>query len=193
MSTPSFNLVIVGVGGQGTLLASKILGKLAVDAGLTVKVSEVHGMSQRGGSVITHVRVGETVNAPLVALGEADYLLSFEALEAARAKDYLRDGGVLIVNTQRISPMPVILGQASYPQNPLCIFRSQRVESVDALQLAVEAGSQKTLNLVLLGMLSMHLPFAEGAWKEAIAASVPKKTLPMNLAAFERGRACIQK
>ncbi|MDD3412172.1 MAG: indolepyruvate oxidoreductase subunit beta [Eubacteriales bacterium] len=191
MNKPVFDLVIVGVGGQGTLLASKILGKLAVDAECGVKVSEVHGMSQRGGSVITHVRVGDRVHAPLVALGGADYLLSFEALEAARASAYLKKGGVLIVNTERISPMPVITGAAQYPADPFEQIKDCKIEAVDALALAVEAGNQKALNLVLLGMLSRHLPFAEQAWKEAIAACVPKKTLPVNLKAFESGRACM--
>ena len=191
MNKPVFDLVIVGVGGQGTLLASKILGKLAMSAGCGVKVSEVHGMSQRGGSVITHVRVGDAVHAPLVALGEADYLISFEALEAARAKPYLKKDGVLIVNTQRILPMPVIVGATAYPENPLDCFKTQKVEAVDALAIAVEAGNQKALNLVLLGMLSRHLPFDEQTWKNAIGACVPRKTLPVNIAAFEKGRACI--
>ncbi len=193
MSKTAFDLVIVGVGGQGTLMASKILGRLALDAGLTVKVSEVHGMSQRGGSVITHVRVGERVHAPLVALGNADYLLSFEALEAARAAAYLKPSGVLIVNSQRISPMPVIIGAARYPADPVKspALSGHTVEEVDALAMAVEAGSQKAVNLVLLGMLSRHLPFPDEAWKHAVAASVPRKTLGTNIAAFEAGRGCL--
>ena len=191
MSKPSFDLVIVGVGGQGTLLASKILGKLALNAGLGVKVSEVHGMSQRGGSVITHVRVGDQVHAPLVSLGGADYLLSFEALEAARAAAFLSAEGVAIVNAQQILPMPVITGAMAYPENPLteAALASHRVEALDALALAVEAGSQKAVNLVLLGMLSRHLPFDDDAWKKAIAASVPRATLSVNISAFEAGRA----
>lgn len=191
MSQPVFDLVIVGVGGQGTLLASKILGKLALTRGLGVKVSEVHGMSQRGGSVITHVRVGENVHAPLVAMGNADYLLSFEALEAARAAGYLKKGGVLIVNSQRIPPMPVITGAAQYPAQPLEIpaLAEHAVEAVDALTLAVEAGSQRAVNLVLLGVLSRHLPFADEDWKHAIAASVPRSTMAVNIRAFEAGRA----
>ncbi len=190
MSKPAFDLVIVGVGGQGTLLASKILGRLALDAGLTAKVSEVHGMSQRGGSVITHVRVGESVHAPLVGLGGADYLVSFEALEAARAAAYLKPEGVLIVNSQRILPMPVLIGAAKYPDDPLDIpaLHGHTVEVADALSMAVEAGSQKAVNLVLLGILSRHLPFADEAWKHAIAVSVPRATLHTNIAAFEAGR-----
>ncbi|MDD6143538.1 MAG: indolepyruvate oxidoreductase subunit beta [bacterium] len=183
-----FDLVIVGVGGQGTLLASKILGRLALKEGCGVKVSEVHGMSQRGGSVITHVRVGDEVFSPIVAAGEADYLLSFEQLEAARAASFLREGGVAIVNTQVIWPMPVITGAMQYPENPLAVLEGRTVECADALGIAVECGSQKALNLVLLGMLSRHLPFAAEAWEEAIAACVPAKTLAVNLAAFMRGR-----
>ena len=183
-----FDLVIVGVGGQGTLLASKILGRLALKEGCGVKVSEVHGMSQRGGSVITHVRVGDEVFSPIVAAGEADYLLSFEQLEAARAASFLRKGGVAIVNTQIIWPMPVITGAMQYPEKPLEVLEGRTVECADALGIAVECGSQKALNLVLLGMLSRHLPFAAEAWEEAIAACVPAKTLAVNLAAFMRGR-----
>ena len=190
MSHPAFDLVIVGVGGQGTLLASKILGRLALDEGLTVKVSEVHGMSQRGGSVITHVRVGDDVFAPLVSEGGADYLLSFELLEAGRARAFLKPDGVMIVNTQRIPPMPVITGAARYPDDPLAGV-SNRIERVDALARAIEAGSQRALNLVLLGMLSRHLGFREESWREAIAASVPRHTLQTNLAAFEKGRAAL--
>ncbi|MCE5342521.1 MAG: indolepyruvate oxidoreductase subunit beta [Eubacteriales bacterium] len=190
MSKPAFDLVIVGVGGQGTLLASKILGRLALDAELGVKVSEVHGMSQRGGSVITHVRVGESVHAPLVALSGADYLVSFEALEAARAAAYLKPQGVLIVNTQRILPMPVISGAAHYPDDPISVpaLSGHTVEAADALAMAMEAGSQKAVNLVLLGMLSRHLPFSDEAWKHAIAVSVPRATLATNIRAFEAGR-----
>ena len=186
-----FDLVIVGVGGQGTLLASKILGHLALSAGCGVKVSEVHGMSQRGGSVITHVRVGDAVYSPIVADGQADFLLSFEELEAARAASFLKESGVAIVNTQVIWPMPVITGAMQYPQAPLDGF-TQKVECAHALGIAAECGSQKALNLVLLGMLSRHLDFDEAAWKESIAACVPAKTLETNLAAFARGRALHQ-
>ena len=179
MSKAAFDLVIVGVGGQGTLLASKILGRLALSENCGVKVSEVHGMSQRGGSVITHVRVGDSVHSPIVSLGGADYLISFEALEASRAACYLKPGGTAIVNT----------GAAAYPDDALFALSSYRVESADALGIAVACGSQKALNLVLLGMFSRHLPFGEKAWQDAIAACVPQKTLEVNLAAFARGRA----
>lgn len=189
MSKATFDLVIVGVGGQGTLLASKILGRLALSENCGVKVSEVHGMSQRGGSVITYVRVGDRVHSPVVGIGQADYLLSFEALEAARASAFLKPDGVAIVNTQEILPMPVITGAASYPASVLDAFAGREVLSTDAMKIAVEAGSQKALNLVLLGMFSRHLPFEEEAWRDAIAACVPPRTLEVNLAAFERGRA----
>lgn len=188
MERLSFDLVIVGVGGQGTLLASKILGRLALSENLGVKVSEVHGMSQRGGSVITHVRVGDRVKSPIVSLGQADYLVSFEALEAARAADFLKPEGVAIVNSQEILPMPVITGAASYPQAPLEGLGDRKVLSVDALAIAVSAGNQRALNLVLLGMLSTFLPFEEKVWGEAIAACVPRKTLEVNLKAFQLGR-----
>ena len=188
MSQVKFDLVIVGVGGQGTLLASKILGRLALKEGCGVKVSEVHGMSQRGGSVITHVRVGDRVHSPIVAAGEADFLLSFEQLEAARAAAFLKKDGVAIVNTQRILPMPVITGSVGYPEDPLAAIQDCRIEKADALCIAAECGSQKALNLVLLGMLSKHLPFEEKSWHEAIEACVPAKTLSVNLAAFTRGR-----
>lgn len=188
MSTPAFDLVIVGVGGQGTLLTSRILGQLALQEGCDVKVSEVHGMSQRGGSVITYVRVGQDVHSPIVAQGEADYLLSFELLEAARAAAYLKADGVAIVNTQRIWPMPVITGAAEYPQDPLCVFQGRKVETADALQVAVDCGNAKTLNLVLLGMLSKHMPFQTESWMEAISRCVPPKTLAVNTEAFRHGR-----
>ena len=188
MMNTKFDLVIVGVGGQGTLLASKILGRLALNAGLGVKVSEVHGMSQRGGSVITHVRVGQEVFAHMVPLGQADYLLSFELLEAARAAAYLKQDGVAIVNTQRISPMPVVTGAMAYPETPEALLDGHRFEATDALRMAIQAGNQKALNLVLLGMLARHLDFSNEAWYEAIGACVPRKTLDVNIKAFDMGR-----
>ena len=188
MMKAKFDLVIVGVGGQGTLLASKILGRLAMNADLGVKVSEVHGMSQRGGSVITHVRVGEEVFAPMVPLGKADYLISFELLEAARAAAYLKKDGVAIVNTQRISPMPVVTGAMAYPEKPEKLLEGHRFEATDALRMAIDAGNQKALNLVLLGMLARHLDFSNEEWYEAIGACVPRKTLEVNIRAFDMGR-----
>ncbi len=185
----SFNLVIVGVGGQGTLLASKILGRLALSEGCGVKVSEVHGMSQRGGSVITYVRIGDEVHSPIVAQGQADFLLSFELLEAGRAAGYLKPEGVAIVNSQEILPMPVITGAMRYPSEPLAALGAHKVENADALGIAAECGSPKALNLVLLGMLSRHLSFDKDAWKRAIADCVPRRMLSVNLDAFEKGSA----
>ncbi|MBN1778275.1 MAG: indolepyruvate oxidoreductase subunit beta [Clostridiales bacterium] len=184
------NIVIVGVGGQGTLLTSKILAQLAKAQGYNVKVSEVHGMAQRGGSVITHVRIGAQVHAPLVAAGSADYLLAFEPLEAARAVSYLQPDGKLIVSTQRIPPMPVLSGTATYPEEPYqaLLCASQAVEALDAYAIAVEAGSYRAVNLVLLGVLSRHMEFPEEAWIDAIAACVPTHTLETNRKAFMAGR-----
>jgi indolepyruvate ferredoxin oxidoreductase, beta subunit len=190
MKTQDLNVVIVGVGGQGTLLASKILARLAIEEGMGVKVSEVHGMAQRGGSVITHVRIGEQVHAPLVASGSADYLLAFEPLEAARAVTYLKPDGLMIVNSQKISPITVLSGAVAYPENPhlLAVSGRQNVESLDASALATEAGSYRAVNLVLLGVLSRHLSFTQADWAAAIAACVPPRTLETNRKAFDAGK-----
>jgi indolepyruvate ferredoxin oxidoreductase, beta subunit len=190
MKADCMNIVIVGVGGQGTLLTSKILAELAKAKNMAVKVSEVHGMAQRGGSVITHVRFGSEVFAPLVASGEADYLLAFEPLEAARSLLYLKLGGHLIVSTQRISPMPVLTGSAKYPEEPFqaLLSTSQTAQALDAHSLAVEAGSFKAVNIVLLGALSRHLDFTEQNWIDTITACVPLRTLDVNLRAFKAGR-----
>ena len=178
------NIIIVGVGGQGILLTSKILGYLALDMGEGVKVSEVHGMSQRGGSVITHVRIGRDVHSPLVDPGEADFVLSFEKLEALRAAYFLRREGVLISNTQEILPMPVIMGNAAYPgENPA----GGKTVLLDALALAEAAGSGRAVNIVLLGVLARFLSWPREKWENAIAACVPEKTLAVNLRAFRAG------
>ena len=184
-----FDLVIVGVGGQGTLLASKILGHLALNEGCGVKVSEVHGMSQRGGSVITHVRVGDEVYSPIVAYGEADFLLSFEELEAARAASFLKESGVAIVNTQVIWPMPVITGAAAYPENIVeKLSALGSVQALDALKLAEEAGSPKAVNVVLIGVLSRRMDIPEEVWLKALDEVVPAKFLELNKKAFALGR-----
>ncbi|MBQ1242855.1 MAG: indolepyruvate oxidoreductase subunit beta, partial [Clostridia bacterium] len=145
------NIMIVGVGGQGTLLASKLLGRLLLKRGYDVKVSEVHGMSQRGGSVVTYVRYGEKVYSPVVDKGEADVIISFEMLEAARWVEYLKKGGTIVTNTQQINPMPVIIGAAEYPQNlaEKIAEKGINIEAFDALSLAEEAGTSKAVNLVL--------------------------------------------
>ena len=178
------NIIIVGVGGQGILLTSKILGYLALDMGENVKVSEVHGMSQRGGSVITYVRIGSDVHSPLIDPGEADFVLSFEKLEALRAEYFLKKDGVLISNTQEILPMPVIMGNATYPQaNPT----QEKTVLLDALTLAEEAGNARAINIVLLGVLSRFMDWPQEKWENAIAACVPAKTLETNLKAFRAG------
>ena len=184
------NIMIVGVGGQGSLLASKMLGKLLLSQGYDVKVSEVHGMSQRGGSVVTYVRYGEKVYSPIIDKGEADYIISFEKLEAARYVSYLKKGGKIILSTQEIDPMPVITGVATYPENLVEKMQAAGadVDAIDALSLAMEAGSSKAVNLVLMGRLSKYFDASEEAWMEALEACVPPKFLELNKKAFAMGR-----
>lgn len=183
------NILIVGVGGQGTLLASKVMGKVFLDSGYDVKVSEVHGMSQRGGSVVTYVRYGDEVYSTLIDKGEADILLSFEALEAARWLPYLKKDGVVITNTQRLNPMSVVMGKATYPDDILEKIKAAGVNPVeaDALALAEEAGSAKSVNVVLLGIAAKHIGLDKQLWLDAVKSTVPPKTVDMNVAAFEKG------
>ena len=183
------SIMIVGVGGQGTLLASKLLGNVLIGAGYDVKLSEVHGMSQRGGSVVTYVRYGDKVYSPIVDQGEADYILSFEILESARWISYLKKGGKLITNTQKTWPMPVITGAMEYPEN-IVEKLSQKVDvlAVDALSLAEQAGSPKAVNVVLIGVLSKLMDIPEAAWQKAIDETVPAKFLELNKKAFALGR-----
>ena len=185
----SINILIVGVGGQGTLLASKLMGKIYIDSGLDVKVSEVHGMSQRGGSVVTYVRAGEKVYSPVIDKGEADMIISFEALESARWLPYLKKGGVIISNTAQIDPMPVIMGNAEYPENILQKIEEKGVHVVcaDALSLAAQAGSAKATNIVLLGISAKYLGLDKEECLAAIRATVPQKTIEVNERAFELG------
>lgn len=184
------NIMIVGVGGQGSLLASKLLGNLLSDEGYDVKVSEVHGMSQRGGSVVTYVRFGERVYSPIVDLGEADFIVSFEKIEAARYAAYLKTDGKIIVNTQEVEPMPVITGAAEYPHGALESLASLglSVDAIDALAPAIEAGSAKAVNIVLMGRMSKYMDIPEEKWIEAIKKSVAPKFVEMNLKAFKLGR-----
>lgn len=182
------NILIVGVGGQGTLLTSRILGKVALDAGFDVKLSEVHGMAQRGGSVVTHVRYGEKVNAPIIEVGQADVILSFEKLEAARYAHYLRDGGAIIVNTQEIDPMPVVIGAAKYPNDIIeKLVKKNKLITVDALSQAEKLGNIKVLNTFILGLLAQHLQFEQVEWVKAIEETVPQKSVELNIRAFETG------
>ena len=184
------NIMIVGVGGQGSLLASKLLGRLLLTKGYDIKVSEVHGMSQRGGSVVTYVRFGDKVFSPIIDKGEADYIVSFELLEAARYTEYLKPGGKIVTNTQQINPMPVITGAAEYPADLAAKMQAKGidVDAFDALKLAEEAGSSKAVNIVLMGHLSRNFDFTEEEWMEAIAQSVPPKFLELNRKAFLLGR-----
>ncbi|MBQ7705096.1 MAG: indolepyruvate oxidoreductase subunit beta [Selenomonadaceae bacterium] len=184
------NIIIVGVGGQGSLLASKILGHLLLNQGYDVKVSEVHGMSQRGGSVITYVRFGDKVYSPVVDKGQADFIVSFEILETARWLECLKDGGQIVTNTQQIDPMPVIIGAAAYPENLVEKMRAKgiKVDAMDCLTLARQAGSQKAVNIVLLGRLSHYFDIPEEAWQESLKANVPPKFLKLNQKAFELGK-----
>ncbi len=185
------NIMIVGVGGQGSVLASKLLGHLLTSMNYDVKVSEVHGMSQRGGSVVTYVRYGDKVYSPVIDKGGADFIVSFELLEAARNIAYLKPEGQIVTSTQQIDPMPVLTGAAAYPEDLLGKMRSLgvKVDAVDCLKLAREAGSVKSVNLVLLGRLSLYfddIPVEK--WHEAITACVPAKFLELNMKAFELGR-----
>ena len=188
------NIMIVGVGGQGSLLASKLMGKVILNAGYDVKVSEVHGMSQRGGSVVTYVKYGEDVASPVIDKGEADFIVSFEICEAARWLPYLKKGGKLITGDQKISPMPVITGAAEYPQDiPARISAAGAdLTVIDALTLAGQAGSARAVNIVLMGVLSTLMEFSLDDWKEAIAQSVKPAFVEMNEQAFELGRAAVQ-
>ena len=184
------NIMIVGVGGQGTLLASKPLGRLLLGKGYDVKVSEVHGMSQRGGSVVTYVRYGSKVYSPIIDKGEADIILSFELLEAARWTEYLKPGGKIITNTQQVNPMPVMTGAAQHTDALVENIRAagMDVDAIDALSLAEEAGSAKAVNLVLMGRLAKWFVFSDEEWMAAIEQSVPAKFLEMNKKAFALGR-----
>ncbi len=185
------NIMIVGVGGQGTLLASKLLGQVLLQKGYDVKVSEVHGMSQRGGSVVTYVRYGEKVYSPVIDEGEADVILSFELLEAARWLPYLKQGGQIIVNTQEVEPMPVITGAAEYPENLVTKMEEKgaKVDARDFLSIAEAAGSSKAVNIALMGCLSTYFEdISEEEWLKAMEVVVPSKFLEMNKKAFALGR-----
>ena len=182
------NIMIVGVGGQGTLLASRILGNAVIRKGYDVKVSEVHGMSQRGGSVVTYVKFGDAVHSPIIDKGEADIILAFECLEAYRALPWLKVGGKMIVNNQTINPMPVITGAAEYPADILQKLGAVvDLTAVDALSLAREAGNAKAVNVVLIGVMAKNTEIPYEEWVETIKTTVPPKFLEVNLKAFDLG------
>ena len=185
------SIMIVGVGGQGSLLASRIIGNVLLSQGFEVKVSEVHGMSQRGGSVVTYVKYGDKVSSPVIVKGEADIIISFEQLEAARWLPYLKKGGHLVTSTQQIDPMPVIGGAAFYPENIIEKIKALGVDviAVDALALAEQAGTAKASNVVLMGVVSKKMQFDESVWQAALEQCVPPKFLELNKKAFALGRA----
>lgn len=182
------NIMIVGVGGQGTLLTSRILGGITVAAGYDVKLSEVHGMAQRGGSVVTYVRYGEKVAEPIVEEGQADVLIAFERLESLRYAHYLKKDGVIIVNDQRIDPMPVVTGVAKYPENIIeNLSKEHKVISVDAQAEALAMGNPRVFNVIILGVAAKRMDFPKEQWIDVIKKTVPPKTIDINVAAFERG------
>ncbi len=182
------NILIVGVGGQGTLLASRILGNVALKMNFDVKVSEVHGMSQRGGSVVTYVKLGEKVYSPLIEKGEADIILAFEKLEALRCIDHLSKNGKMIINEQQIDPMPVIIGKAKYPENIIeTLKENHQIYSLDGLKIALECGNIKAVNIVLIGVLAKLTGIDKDIFVEAIREVVPSKFLELNLKAFDEG------
>ena len=183
------NVLLVGVGGQGTILASKILTHVALAQGYEVKMSEIHGMAQRGGSVVTQVRIGENVHSPVIEAGEADFIVAFEQLEAYRWAHFLKKDGVLIVNTQKIMPLTVLTGAQTYPTSILGDLkgRVERYLELDGLKLATEAGNAKATNVVLMGVLSKYMDFPEEAWQNALTEKIPAKLLELNKKAFALG------
>lgn len=192
MMSPT-TVLLGGVGGQGTILAGDVLAKVAAAAGLDVKLSEVHGMSQRGGSVDTVVRFGRSVFSPVIDPGTADVLVAFELMEAARWLPFVKPDGKLFVNTRTIEPLPVLTGAVPYPDGLIALLAEEGAVFLDADELACEAGSPKSSNVVLLGALSTGLAFPEEAWRKVIEKRVPPKTVEANLKAFELGRqACLK-
>ena len=188
------NIMIVGVGGQGTLLASKVLGTVAIKCNYDTKVSEIHGMSQRGGSVVTYVKFGDDgnkINSPLIEKGEADYILAFESLEAFRWRAYLKKGGVMILNDQQINPMPVIIGREKYPENIVSKLKEElgadSLISLNALEIAGKCGNMKAVNTVLMGVLARIIGIEKTVWQDALTQVIPEKVREINIKAFEAG------
>ncbi len=190
MKTETTNIMIVGVGGQGTLLTSRILGRLATQAGYDVKLSEVHGMAQRGGSVVTFVRFGGQVAEPIVEVGQADVLIAFERLEALRYLHFLKKDGVVVVNDLRIDPITVVTGAAEYPDGILeKLQQARRTIAVPATEEAKKLGVPRAFNVIVLGAAARHMAFAKEDWLRVIEATVPPKTVEINKRAFETGYA----
>ena len=184
----NLNIMVVGVGGQGTLLTSRIIGKTALALGYDVKLSEVHGMAQRGGSVVTFIRFGEKVNEPIVEEGSADILISFERLEAKRYAHFLKKDGIIVVNDCKIEPMTVVIGAAKYPENILEDLKKEHtVISINGEEIAKELGNSKVLNSVVLGLVAKQMDFPKEKWIETIEKTVPPKTIEINKQAFLRG------
>ena len=181
-------ILIVGVGGQGTLLASRLLGNVLISEGYDVKISEVHGMSQRGGSVVTYVRYGEKVYEPVVEEGQADVIIAFEKLEALRYAHFLKPDGALIVNDWRIDPMPVVIGAAEYPENIIeNLAKEHKVYTVNATEESKKLGNSRVFNLIVLGIAAQHMDFTKEQWYDVIERTVPPKTIDINKKAFEVG------
>ena len=182
------NIMVVGVGGQGTLLTSRIIGKTALNAGYDVKLSEVHGMAQRGGSVVTFVRFGDSVNEPVVEEGSADILIAFERLEAYRYSHYLKKDGIIIVNDCRIDPMTVVIGASEYPENIIEeLQKEHKVVAIDGMSIAKNLGNSKVLNSVVLGLSAKHIGFTKEEWLDVVKKTVPQKTVEINEKAFLSG------
>ena len=182
------DIMVVGVGGQGTLLTSRIIGKTALGAGYDVKLSEVHGMAQRGGSVVTYVRFGDKVYTPTVEEGKADVLIAFEKLEAKRYAHYLKKDGIIIVNDCEISPMSVVIGNAKYPENIIEELRkTHTVYTIDGQEIAKSLGNSKVLNSVVLGLGAKYIGFSEQEWLDVLKSTVPPKTVDVNVLAFKAG------
>ncbi|MBR1817073.1 MAG: indolepyruvate oxidoreductase subunit beta [Lachnospiraceae bacterium] len=188
MAKKTVNVMIVGVGGQGTLLASRILGNLTTACGYDVKISEVHGMAQRGGSVVTYVRYGENVAEPIVEEGQADVLIAFERLEALRYAHFLKKDGHIIVNDQRIDPMTVVTGAREYPENIIeDLSKEYDVTSLDAMAEAEKLGNTRVFNTIILGVVATKMEFDKEVWIDTIKNVVPPKTVDINVKAFEVG------
>ena len=180
--------MIVGVGGQGTLLTSRILGGIMESAGYDVKISEVHGMAQRGGSVVTFVRYGENVAEPIVEEGQADILIAFERLEALRYAHFVKPDGVFIINDQRIDPMPVVTGNAEYPENIIeDLEKKYKVISIDAMDEAKKLGNPRVFNTIIIGLAAKNMDFEKQDWLDVISETVPQKTVDINQKAFLQG------